>query len=68
MRICTFPLYYIDSNGVDTSVFVDESDYSKYISGEKTLEEAFGHYIDKNTLTEIMHYEDVVKNKNYINS
>lgn len=57
MRICTFPLNYTTSNGEDKVVYVDESDYTKYISGEKSLEDAIGHYIDKDTLNEIVQYE-----------
>ena len=57
MRICTFPFSYTDSNGVDQTIYIDESDYAKYISGEKTLEELLSHKVDKNTLFEILQYE-----------
>ena len=68
MRICTFPLNYVDSLGNDKVIHVDESDYSKYISGEKSAEEAFGHYLDKDELNEIIKYDLQFKNHKPLNS
>lgn len=57
MRICTFPFKYTDSKGEEQTIYIDESDYTKYISGEKPLEELLEHKIDKPQLLEILQYE-----------
>lgn len=56
-RICDFPLSYTTSLGKDKIIYVDSSDYVKYVSGEKTLEEAFGHYLDSQVLEELKCFE-----------
>lgn len=58
MRIVDFPLYYISSEGENKIVYVDASDYVKFKSGEKTLKEAFGHYIDEDIIKDLEKYEE----------
>lgn len=58
MRIVDFPLYYITPKGENKIVYVDASDYVKFKSGEKTLKEAFGHYIDESIIEDLEKYEE----------
>lgn len=57
-RICDFPLSYISKAGEEKIIYVDSSDYVRYVSGERTIDEAFGHYLDEQTLKELKAYED----------
>lgn len=61
MRLVDFPLYYTTSEGESKIVYVDASDYVKFKSGEKTLKEAFGHYIDENIINDLEKYEETHK-------
>lgn len=56
-RICDFPLSYVSGTGEDRIIYVDSSDYIRYVSGERTLDEAFGHYLDTQTIEELKAYE-----------
>lgn len=57
MRICDFPLMYTDKEGKDKVVNVDTTDYVRYKSGEKTIKEAFGHYVDEEIIKDLEEYE-----------
>ena len=61
MRIVDFPLYYTPPSGENKIVYVDASDYVKFKSGEKTLKEAFGHYIDEKIIYELEKFEETHK-------
>lgn len=61
MRIVDFPLYYTTPEGENKIVNVDSSDYAKYLSGEKTLKEALGHYIDEDIIKDLEKFEEKLK-------
>lgn len=61
MRIVDFPLYYTTPEGENKIVYVDASDYVKFKSGEKTLKEVFGHYIDESIINDLEKYEETHK-------
>ena len=56
-RICDFPLHYTNKEGEDKLIYVDASDYVKFRSGEKTLREAFGHYVNEEIIEELEEFE-----------
>lgn len=56
-RICDFTLSYISKAGEEKIIYVDSSDYVRYVSGERNIDESFGHYLDKQTLSELKAYE-----------